>query len=139
MSSTTFDDARDLIRQAEQAQDAGRFVEVESIYATLMGDAGLDPLTAAEVLTMMHGWALALYNLRRFADAEVQLRRALTGREQILGPDAEGTVDTLRRKLAEAIGEQGRTVGAEALAHEAVRRGTVLRRRSTGPGRDRRG
>ncbi|WP_434596581.1 tetratricopeptide repeat protein [Streptomyces sp. A5-4] len=78
--------------------------------------------TDEDICRVLHGFALTLYGLERYAEGEYHLRRALTGRGKAFGSSAPETIDTLAR-LAEAIGEQGRWIEAEALAREAFRLG----------------
>lgn len=116
-TATSFDDA---LGQAEQACRRGQFYEANLLFQQLTD--GL-PATgdASEVhLAALRGRAIALYELGRFRDGEQLLQRVLIacGTE----PEAARCVDALGR-LAEAVGEQGRWIEAEALARDAVRRG----------------
>lgn len=114
----TFDDAREA---AEKACRNGQFAEADRIYAQLFADdQDRPPCSPKEAAVLRRGHAVALYGLRRFADAEAQLQRALDGYAD--APMAPETVANLSA-LADAIGEQGGWIEAEALARDAVRRG----------------
>lgn len=108
--------------QAEQARHQGRLSESEQLYDSVVTALAAVPDTDEDVCRVLHGFALTLYGLERYAEGEYHLRRALTGRGKALGPSAPETIDTLAR-LAEAIGEQGRWIEADALAREAFRLG----------------
>ncbi|MFJ9379337.1 tetratricopeptide repeat protein [Streptomyces sp. NPDC101455] len=116
-TATSFDDALD---QAQQAFHQGQFYEASVLFQQIVDDLPEASDGSDVQLSALRGKAVALYRLGRFHEAELLLRQVLIacGTE----PEGERCVDGLGR-LAEAIGEQGRWVEAEALAREAVRRG----------------
>jgi tetratricopeptide (TPR) repeat protein len=116
-TTTPFDDALD---QAQQAFQQGQFYEASVLYQHIVDDLPEASDGSDVQLSALRGRAIALYGLGRFHEGELLLRRVLTacGTE----PEGERCVDALGL-LAEAIGEQGRWVEAEALAREAVRLG----------------
>ncbi|MFK0154320.1 tetratricopeptide repeat protein [Streptomyces sp. NPDC090493] len=105
------------LSQAERAYRDGQFYEAEVLYHQLLGDL---PQNSHLFLEVLRGRALALHGLRRFHDAEQQLRRILLA--CMPEPESERAVVALGH-LATAVGEQERFIEAEALARDAVRRG----------------
>lgn len=107
----------EALAQAQRVCDGGHFYEADLLYHQLLDDVPEDSET---FLAALRGRAVALYGLGRFHDGEQQLRRVLVA--CTAEPEGERGVDALGR-LAEAVGEQGRWIEAEALARDAARRG----------------
>ncbi|WP_282695227.1 tetratricopeptide repeat protein [Streptomyces sp. CC208A] len=106
--------------EAQAALDRGDFARSAQLFAQFLDRADDGD---AETLAARQQYALALYGLSDHPAGEAQLRRVVEGRERLLGPDHPSTLTALAR-LAEALGQQQRWLEAQALAQEAVRRGT---------------
>ncbi|MEU9190322.1 tetratricopeptide repeat protein [Streptomyces sp. NPDC048484] len=115
---TLIDDERN---EAEAALNEGDFARSAQLFSQFLDHANDED---TQTLAIRQKYALALYGLADYTAGEAQLHQAVAGQERLLGPDHPSTLVALAR-LADALGEQQRWLEAHALAHEAVRRGTL--------------
>ncbi|MFJ9580740.1 tetratricopeptide repeat protein [Streptomyces sp. NPDC101191] len=111
-----------LLQAAELAAIKGAFERADELYTAVLAGVETGPC-AGDLwhLQILRDHALVAYGLGHWTQAEARLRRVLTGREKLAGPDAASVIDAVAR-LSQAVGEQHRWVEAEALAREALRR-----------------